>query len=176
MNCAKKSVVKKLRNLGIDTDELLTKMDAFCVAERNGKIYAIGNNGRGTAYALLELSRMAGVSPWVWWGDNVPERKEQLSIKEGFTSMQCPSVERRGIFINDEDWSTLVWSHRSFEPSDYKTGAVKGKRLMQIGVQTYKKIFQLLSFVFVFLIIVVPKQFADALLDFAPRLIVECVR
>ena len=97
-----------------------------------------------TAYALLELSRMAGVSPWVWWGDNVPERKEQLSIKEGFTSMQCPSVERRGIFINDEDWSTLVWSHRSFEPSDYKTGAVKGKRLMQIGVQTYKKIFQLL--------------------------------
>ena len=144
MNCAKKSVVKKLRNLGIDTDELLAKMDAFCVAERNGKIYAIGNNGRGTAYALLELSRMAGVSPWVWWGDNVPERKRQLSIKEGFTSMQSPSVERRGIFINDEDWSTLVWSHRSFEPSDYKTGAVKGKRLMQIGVQTYKKIFQLL--------------------------------
>ncbi len=144
VNCAKKSVVKKLRNLGIDTDELLAKMDAFCVAERNGKIYAIGNNGRGTAYALLELSRMAGVSPWVWWGDNVPERKEQLSIKEGFTLMQCPSVERRGIFINDEDWSTLVWSHRSFEPSDYKTGAVKGKRLMQIGVQTYKKIFQLL--------------------------------
>ena len=144
MDGAKKSVVKKLRNLGIDTDELLTKMDAFCVAERNGKVYAIGNNGRGTAYALLELSRMAGVSPWVWWGDNVPERKEQLSIKEGFTLMQCPSVERRGIFINDEDWSTLVWSHRSFEPSDYKTGAVKGKRLMQIGVQTYKKIFQLL--------------------------------
>ncbi|MBR2192486.1 MAG: glycosyl hydrolase 115 family protein [Bacteroidaceae bacterium] len=144
MDGAKKSVVKKLRKLGIDTDELLRKMDAFCVAERNGKIYAIGNNGRGTAYALLELSRMAGVSPWVWWGDNVPERKGQLSIKEGFTSMQCPSVERRGIFINDEDWSTLVWSHRSFEPSDYKTGAVKGKRLMQIGVQTYKKIFQLL--------------------------------
>lgn len=144
MDGAKKSVVKKLRNLGIDTDELLAKMDAFCVAERNGKIYAIGNNGRGTAYALLELSRMAGVSPWVWWGDNVPERKGQLSIKEGYTSMQCPSVERRGIFINDEDWSTLVWSHRSFEPSDYKTGAVKGKRLMQIGVQTYKKIFQLL--------------------------------
>ena len=144
MDGAKKSVVKKLRNMGIDTDELLAKMDAFCVAERNGKIYAIGNNGRGTAYALLELSRMAGVSPWVWWGDNVPERKGQLSIKEGFTSMQCPSVERRGIFINDEDWSTLVWSHRSFEPSDYKTGAVKGKRLMQIGVQTYKKIFQLL--------------------------------
>ena len=144
MDGAKKSVVKKLRNMGIDTDELLAKMDAFCVAERNGKIYAIGNNGRGTAYALLELSRMAGVSPWVWWGDNVPERKEQLSIKEGFTSMQCPSVERRGIFINDEDWSMLVWSHRSFEPYDYKTGAVKGKRLMQIGVQTYKKIFQLL--------------------------------
>ncbi len=144
MDGAKKSVVKKLRNLGIDTDELLAKMDAFCVAERNGKIYAIGNNGRGTAYALLELSRMAGVSPWVWWGDNVPERKGQLCIKEGFTSMQSPSVERRGIFINDEDWSTLVWSHRSFEPSDYKTGAVKGKRLMQIGVQTYKKIFQLL--------------------------------
>lgn len=144
MNGAKKSVVKKLRKLGIDTDELMAKMDAFCVAERNGKIYAIGNNGRGTAYALLELSRMAGVSPWVWWGDNVPETKEQLSIEKGFTTIQSPSVERRGIFINDEDWSTLVWSHQSFEPSDYKMGAVKGKRLMQIGVQTYKRIFQLL--------------------------------
>ena len=144
MNGAKKSVVRKLRKLGIDTDLLTSRMDAFCVAERNGKIYAIGNNGRGAAYALLELSRMAGVSPWVWWGDNVPERKGQLRMEEGYTTMQCPSVERRGIFLNDEDWSTLVWSHRSFEPSDYKTGAVKDRRLMQIGVQTYKRIFQLL--------------------------------
>ena len=144
MNGAKKSVVRKLRKLGIDTDLLTSRMDAFCVAERNGKIYAIGNNGRGAAYALLELSRMAGVSPWVWWGDNVPERKGRLSMEEGFTTMQCPSVERRGIFLNDEDWSMLVWSHRSFEPSDYKNGAVKGRRLMQIGVQTYKRIFQLL--------------------------------
>jgi len=140
----KKSVVKKLRKLGIDTEKLMASMDAFCVAERTGKIYAIGNNGRGTAYALLELSRWAGVSPWVWWGDNLPAKKERLSVEEGFTSLQCPSVERRGIFINDEDWSTMVWSHRTFEPSEYRTGAVKGRRLMRIGAQTYKKIFQLL--------------------------------
>ena len=58
------------------------------------------------AYGLLELSRMAGVSPWIWWGDIVPERKERLFIDSDFSMAQAPSVAYRGIFINDEDWST----------------------------------------------------------------------
>ena len=85
-----------------------------------------GHNGRGTAYGLLELSRLAGVSPWIWWGDVVPEKRARLSLPETFSYEHTPSVAYRGIFINDEDWSLRRWSKD------------------QMGPQTYKAIFQLL--------------------------------
>ena len=39
------------------------KDDGFQLSVKNGQILVEGHNGRGTAYGLLELSRMAGVSP-----------------------------------------------------------------------------------------------------------------
>ena len=108
--------------------------DGFRISVKGGKIVIEGSNGRGMAYGLLELSRMAGVSPWVWWGDVVPERKARLTIDEDFVSEQSPSVAYRGIFLNDEDWSLRPWSYLNYEPSDFG----------HIGPKTYKKIFQLL--------------------------------
>ncbi len=108
--------------------------DGFEIYIKKGKIHVIGYGGRGTAYGILELSRLAGVSPWIWWGDIVPEKKERLTLSAEYHTEQYPSVEYRGIFINDEDWSIRPWSHKTFEKG------VDG----QIGVQTYKKIFQLL--------------------------------
>ena len=108
--------------------------DGFHIYVKDGHIIIEGNGGRGTAYGILELSRMAGVSPWVWWGDLVPEKKDRLTIDSNFETHQQPSVEYRGIFINDEDWSTRPWSCQTFEPGP------DGR----IGAQTYKKIFQLL--------------------------------
>ena len=108
--------------------------DGFHIYCKGGQIIIEGNNGRGMAYGLLELSRMAGVSPWIWWGDVVPEKKQRLALDDDFETRQQPSVEYRGIFLNDEDWSLRPWSHKNFEP------APKG----HIGPKTYKKIFQLL--------------------------------
>lgn len=108
--------------------------DGFRIYVKRGQIIVEGNNGRGMAYGLLELSRMAGVSPWVWWGDVVPERKDRLTLNDDFSTEQSPSVAYRGIFINDEDWSTRPWSCKTFEPGP------KG----QIGPKTYRKIFELL--------------------------------
>jgi hypothetical protein len=108
--------------------------DGFRLSVKNGQIVIEGSNGRGMAYGLLELSRMAGVSPWVWWGDVVPERKSRLTIDEDFVTEQSPSVEYRGIFINDEDWSLRPWSYLNYEKGE------KG----HIGPKTYKRIFQLL--------------------------------
>ena len=107
--------------------------DGFRISVKNGQIIIEGSNGRGMAYGLLELSRMAGVSPWVWWGDVVPERKARLTMDEDFVTEQSPSVEYRGIFINDEDWSLRPWSSY-FEKSP----------MGQIGSKTYRKIFELL--------------------------------
>ena len=108
--------------------------DGFCIYTSGSQIIIEGGNGRGMAYGLLELSRLAGVSPWIWWGDVVPERKSRLVIASDFVSRQQPSVAFRGIFLNDEDWSLRPWSQTTHDPSP--TG--------QIGVATYKRIFQLL--------------------------------
>ena len=69
------------------------------------QLFVIGSDGRGTAYGILELSRLAGVSPWVWWGDVTPEKQNRLAVADTFQTFQSPSVEYRGIFLNDEDWS-----------------------------------------------------------------------
>ena len=109
-------------------------VDGFCISVKNEAIVIEGRNGRGMAYGLLELSRLAGVSPWIWWGDIVPEKKSKLVISNNYQSRQQPSVAYRGIFINDEDWSLRRWSSETFEPGS------EGN----IGTATYKKIFQLL--------------------------------
>lgn len=100
-----------------------------------GQLLVEGHNGRGTAYGILELSRMAGVSPWVWWGDVVPEHRDILCLPDTFFLEHTPSVEYRGIFINDEDWSLRNWAWKHYERSN-QFGAM--------GPKTYKAIFQLL--------------------------------
>ena len=74
---ANKKLLATLRKKGIPVEELQQKMDAFYLYV-DQEIWVVGNNGRGTAYGILELSRKAGVSPWVWWGDVVPEKRNLL--------------------------------------------------------------------------------------------------
>lgn len=131
---ASKKQRKALESQGVPTDSLAALADGFHISVAEGKINVVGTNGRGTAYGLLELSRMAGVSPWIWWGDVVPERQDTLKIDDNFSTTQGASVEYRGIFINDEDWSLRPWSSHTFEPNDEGT----------IGPKTYKEIFKLL--------------------------------
>ena len=138
MDKADSKLLKELRELNIPLNELATKKDGFyiTVAGKVAKqLYVVGCDGRGTAYGILELSRLAGVSPWIWWGDVVPEKQSQLTIAGNFRTFQSPSVEYRGIFLNDEDWSLQPWSWKTFEPSP-----IKGR----IGARTYKEIFKLL--------------------------------
>ena len=94
--------------------------DGFCISVKEGKIVVEGHNARGAAYGLLELSRMAGVSPWVWWGDVRPHSKNKLSLPDDFRIEKTPSVQYRGIFINDEDWSIRKWSQDNMGPQTYK--------------------------------------------------------
>ena len=135
-----KAAADKLRQKGVPVDSLLGKNDAFYIAPlpaqgAGGSVLVVGSNGRGTAYAILELSRMAGVSPWVWWGDVVPERRDSLVLDEGQETLQSPSVEYRGIFINDEDWSLRNWAWKNFD---------KSSQPGRMGPKTYKALFQLM--------------------------------
>ncbi|GAB3019071.1 glycosyl hydrolase 115 family protein [Niabella terrae] len=126
---------KDLAGLGLPLDKLKARKEAFYIAVKNNQLIIAGSDRRGTAYGLLELSRLAGVSPWIWWGDVVPERKQRLSLPADFQSFQSPSVAYRGIFLNDEDFSLQPWSWKHFDPQQ-KSGMISAK--------TYKQIFKLL--------------------------------
>jgi len=110
-------------------------------------LLVIGSDARGTAYGVLEISRMMGVSPWKWWADVKPEKKTQLSLPQGYKDIQSPSVQYRGIFLNDEDWGLNPWSSQTFEPDAKIRADVpqdKMQKMHTIGPRTYAKIFELL--------------------------------
>ena len=127
---------KLIEQAGIDISALKNKKQAFMLAvSEDGKLVVAGSDSHGTAYGILEISRLLGVSPWEWWADVTPEKKETFRLSGKFRELQSPSVEYRGIFINDEDWGLMPWSNKTYEPSD-----VKG----EIGSRTNERIFELL--------------------------------
>lgn len=127
---------KLIEQAGIDISALKNKKQAFMLAvSEDGKLVVAGSDSHGTAYGILEISRLLGVSPWEWWADVTPEKKETFRLSGKFRELQSPSVEYRGIFINDEDWELMPWSNKTYEPSD-----VKG----EIGPRTNERIFELL--------------------------------
>ena len=87
---ASSSTVNSLKTLGVPTDNVQKDLDGFYLGVKKGKIIIAGNNGRGTAYGILELSRKAGVSPWVWWGDVKPQKQSQLTLPDNFETYQTP--------------------------------------------------------------------------------------
>lgn len=92
-----------------------------------------GTDPRGTAYGTFYLSEKIGVSPWYWWADVPVKKQDQLVIEQPDHFSKEPSVEFRGIFLNDEDWGLQPWAKHTFEPD-----------LGDIGPKTYSKIFELL--------------------------------
>lgn len=136
----KNDYIQKLLNTKqLSVDRVKGKWEAFQIQIiTNGdtkQLIVLGSDSRGTAYGVLELSRLLGVSPWKWWADAIPDKKSVLDIPDDYFVQQQPSVQYRGIFLNDEDWGLMPWSSQNFEQT-----SVKG----QIGSKTYAKIFELL--------------------------------
>jgi hypothetical protein len=92
-----------------------------------------GSDFRGTAYGVFELSSRLGVSSWTWWADVLPQKRSLLTITIADYTSAPPSVQYRGIFINDEDWGLQPWAAKTFE-----------KQTGDIGPGTYAKVFELL--------------------------------
>lgn len=127
-----------LRRLGVPAeiaDSLSFVKEAFYIGTCGRQIVVVGSDGRGAAYGALELSRLAGVSPWIWWGDSRPEKRDRLELPEGFSTFQHPSVEYRGFFLNDEDWAFRPWSTQTFSPQENPE---------TISADTYRELFKLL--------------------------------
>ena len=118
----------------------------------DGRLLVAGSDKRGTAYGVLELSRLLGVSPWEWWADATPEKREVFHLPIGYTLTQEPTVPYRGIFLNDEDWGLLPWSNGRPQPNLSQGEGVNtptvnnkgGKSVRPIGPKTYRRIFELM--------------------------------
>ena len=119
---------------------------------KDGRLLVAGSDKRGTAYGVLELSRLLGVSPWEWWADATPGKREVFHLPIGYTLTQEPTVPYRGIFLNDEDWGLLPWSNGRPQPNlpqgeGVNTSTVNnkgGKSVRPIGPETYRRIFELM--------------------------------
>lgn len=137
-----KSLDKLLKQCKVDATSLKGAWEAYqvqVVANGNKNVLLVlGSDALGTAYGLLEVSRQIGVSPWIWWADAKPEQKTEVTLPADLFLQDKPSVQFRGIFLNDEDWGLMPWATETLDPKSAKSA--KGA----IGPLAYERIFQLL--------------------------------
>lgn len=93
-----------VEKLGIPLHKIITAKDAYYIGTRNYKVIVVGSNARGTAYAIMHLSQMAGVSPWAAWNDLQPQPRRSLSTPVGQEWVEIPRIEFRGLALNNSQW------------------------------------------------------------------------
>ncbi|MBQ7944546.1 MAG: glycosyl hydrolase 115 family protein [Lachnospiraceae bacterium] len=106
------------------------RWEAYSLKVSEGKLYITGSDRRGTIYGIYELSNMWGVSPWYWFADVPVKKRNSISLADGYSKVDYPSVQYRGIFINDEE--------------ELEAWAIEYMKEATIGPKTYEKIFEFL--------------------------------
>jgi hypothetical protein len=137
----KSAIIDQLtKSKKIETGRIAHQWETFSISLVSSPVKGIdqalvifGSDPRGTAFGVFELSRMIGVSPFVWWADVVPEHKDELYVTGNKNITGPPSVKYRGIFINDEDWGLHPWAAKHMDTD-----------IQDIGPKTYQKVFELM--------------------------------
>ncbi|KAI7538323.1 glycoside hydrolase family 115 protein [Hortaea werneckii] len=136
-NIESSPILQRLAENGkIDTKSLQGKWESFMTSvvrdPFDGIQHALviaGSDKRGAIYGIYTLSEQIGVSPWHWWADVSPRRRDAVFAPCRTTQHGEPSVKYRGIFLNDEAPSLTGWVLEKF-----------GK----YNSQFYEKVFELL--------------------------------
>ncbi|MBR2747386.1 MAG: glycosyl hydrolase 115 family protein, partial [Bacteroidales bacterium] len=124
----------------LDVDALQGKWESYLIQTvrhpSTGKplLVIAGSDRRGTAFGLTALEKAIGVSPWYWWADVVPPHRKSLYVQRGRFVQKEPSVQYRGIFINDERFGG--WARWVEQTYDKETG--------KVGPKVYRQVFELL--------------------------------
>lgn len=99
------------------------RREAFVLQATSERLYVIGADRRGAIYGVYELCEAMGVSPWWWFADVPPRRRDHVVVRHGTLVADHPSVAYRGIFINDEEeleaWAAAHTSEGTIGPSLY---------------------------------------------------------
>ncbi|MGQ4387795.1 glycosyl hydrolase 115 family protein [Streptomyces sp. SAS_270] len=75
-----------------------------------------GSDPRGTIFGAYDVSYGIGVSPWYWWDDVAPVRRDAVYVRAGRFSQGTPAVKYRGVFVNDENPALGTWAPAFFGP------------------------------------------------------------
>ena len=120
----------RLSDCGLYEESGKLRREGYLMYVQEGRLIIAGTDRRGTVYGIYELCGMLGVSPWYFWADVPVKEKEEFILPADFEKADWPSVEYRGIFINDEEeLDRWVKKHMGEDT---------------IGVKTYEKVFELL--------------------------------
>ena len=91
----------------------------------DGRLLILGNGRRGTIYGIYDLSRKFGVSPWYYFADVPVRQREEISLPADYENADWPSVQYRGIFLNDEEelnaWAKLHTTDGTIGPATYRS-------------------------------------------------------
>lgn len=136
----KSSVIQSLMDDGkLDEAKMLTgKWESYVIKivenplpnVENALVIA-GSDMRGAIFGIYDVSEQIGVSPWYFWADVTPAVQNRIVIDEPLKQEGEPSVQYRGIFLNDEE-KLGRWSKNVFGDTT------------QMGAKTYAKVFELI--------------------------------
>lgn len=90
----------KLR--GVKFDALAGRHESFILkVHNNGKqLFVVGSDDRGTAFGLMTLSRLWGVSPFRWWLDIPPLPLDNFELGVAYEEIFQPSIPTRTLILN----------------------------------------------------------------------------
>jgi hypothetical protein len=98
----------------IEIGDIKNKWEGYRIQTAGNDLMIAGSDRRGSAYAVFELSKQIGVSPWYWWADVPVKKQSALYINTKTIITDAPKVKYRGIFINDEAPALSNWSKEKF--------------------------------------------------------------
>lgn len=121
--CGHSDYLEQMEKSGeIDLSQIRGKREVYgifnikseCLQGRNVLVIA-GSDKRGTIYGMFHISEAMGVSPWVFWADACPLKKDEVIFGEEIATISKePSVKYRGFFINDEQPCLGNWAKEKY--------------------------------------------------------------
>ncbi len=148
----KNEIIDRLIREGkIDATAIASKWESFMIQVVpkplpgvESALVICGSDKRGTIYGIYDLSEQIGVSPWYFWADVPPTRHEALFVKAGTFVQGPPSVEYRGIFLNDEAPDLSNWILEKFGTVPTGTNPPAPPGVANYGRQFYTNLFELI--------------------------------
>ncbi|KAJ3733166.1 hypothetical protein DFJ43DRAFT_995830 [Lentinula guzmanii] len=142
-----------VNNTGLDVSSIRGLWEAFIGQEVDNPLpgvdsayVIIGSDKRGTIFGMYDLSEQFGVSPWYWWADVVPTNHSELFITSSGCSHGSPTVQYRGIFLNDEQPALTNWAFEKFTngPGGLGTATPANGTGSPFQSEFYTKLFELI--------------------------------